>query len=204
MNKKDYFLQVFKKAEKHYGLSDKRLAADEWKEDWQTLIATIMSAQTRDEVTILVAEALFTHYPTLEKLASADTSAVRRIIKPVNFSPKKARFIVATARVLIKEHGGKVPETIDDLVKMPGVGRKTANLVLSEVHAKDGICVDTHVHRLSNVLEFVKTKTPHQTELALMKLAPKSYWSRINRILVLWGKDVPGRDKKKLLNALTP
>ena len=85
---------------------------------------------------------------------------------------------------------------------MPGVGRKTANLIIVEIHNKDGLCVDTHVHRLSNVLNLVKTKTPHETEFALKEIAPKKYWSKINRIFVLWGKDAPGRDKSKLLKKL--
>lgn len=200
MNKKDYFHKVFKAAERHYRDSVKRLAGDDWPKDWQTLMATIMSAQTRDEVTLPVAEHLFKKYVRLEDLASAQVLEVQRIIKPVNFSPKKARYLVASARILVEKYGGAVPNTLDLLVQLPGVGRKTANLVLSELHNHEGICVDTHVHRISNVLGFVKTKTPVQTEFALMKLAPRSYWSKINRIFVLWGKDVPGRSKRRLLD----
>ena len=91
---------------------------------------------------------------------------------------------------------------IEELVELPGVGRKTANLVIAEVHDGDGICIDTHVHRISNVLGLVKTKNPTETEFALMKIAPRTYWSRINRLFVLWGKSVGGRDRKKLLAAL--
>lgn len=202
MNKKEYFLKVFKQAEKKYGAYDRRLAGDDWKHDWQTLIATIMSAQTRDEVTIPVAEKLFKKYDTLEKLAHARIRDVLRIIKSVNFSKTKARNVVSSARYLIELHNGHVPDSIGELIKMPGAGRKTANLVLSEVHAKEGIAVDTHVHRISNVFGFVKTKNPTETEYALMKLVPRKYWSRINRIFVLWGKDVKGRDKKKFLAKL--
>lgn len=201
MNKKEYFLTIFKKAEKKFGKMSKRLAADDWKEGWQTLIATIMSAQTRDEVTIPVAERLFQQY-SLEQLARARPAEIYAVIKPVNFSPKKARYIVDTARLLIEQHHGKVPDSIEALIKLPGVGRKTANLVLSEIHSKQGICVDTHVHRIANVLGLVATKTPTQTEFALRELAPRRYWSSINRLFVLWGKHVPGRDKKRLLNAL--
>lgn len=202
MNKKAYFLKIFKKAEKTYGASSKRLAAEGWKADWQVLIATIMSAQTRDEVTIPVAERLFDRYSSLETLARARVPAVLNIIKSVNFSPRKARYVIASARALVAEHHGNVPDTIDALIALPGVGRKTANLVLSEIHGKEGICVDTHVHRIANVFGFVHTKTPTQTEFALMQVAPRSYWSRINRIFVLWGKHVPGRDKARFLKAL--
>jgi endonuclease III len=202
MSKTKYFLEVFKKAEKKYGSSVKRLAGDDWEKDWQTLVATIMSAQTRDEVTIPVAERLFESYKSLESLSRAKIKDVLGIIKSVNFSKTKAKNVVLSARYLMENCNGRVPSSIDELVKMPGVGRKTANLVLSEVHKKDGITVDTHVMRLSNVLGIVKTKNPTETEYALMKIAPKRYWSRINRIFVLWGKDVRGRDRKKLLSRL--
>lgn len=203
MNKQHYFLTVFKAAEKKYGRSSKRLAGDAWPQDWQTVIATLMSAQTRDEVTIPVAENLFKRYPTLKQLAHANVKDVRAIIKPVNFSPRKAEYVVGSARMLLEKYGGKVPDTIEQLVELPGVGRKTANLSLSEIHQKDGICVDTHVHRICNVFGFVTTKTPEQTERALMKFVPQRYWSRINRTFVLWGKDVRGREKSRFLKALS-
>lgn len=203
MDKRAYFLKIFKLAEKKYGKLEKRLAGDGWEKDWQTIIATIMSAQTRDEVTIPVAEKLFVKYSSLDKLANAMVNDVLKIIKPVNFSKTKAKNVVACARQLISDYNCRVPDKIDELVKLPGVGRKTANLVLSEVHAKDGITVDTHVHRISNVLGFVKTKNPTETEFSLMEIAPRRYWSRINRLFVLWGKHVRGRNRKKLLDALS-
>lgn len=202
IDKKEYFLEIFKKAEKKYGSSVKRLAADDWGKDYETLIATMLSAQTRDETTIPVAEALFKRYPSLDKLSKAKYDDVLTTISRVNFKNNKAKHVIAAAKMLVEQHNGRVPDDIDELVKLPGVGRKTANLVLSEVHFKDGICVDTHVHRISNVLGFVKTNTPTQTETELLKIAPKRYWSRINRIFVLWGKDVMGRDKKKFLEKL--
>lgn len=202
MNKTKYFLEVFKKAEKKYGQYEKRLAGDDWPRDWQTLIATIMSAQTRDEVTIPAAEKLFERYNSLEKLSKARASDVLKIIRPVNFSRTKAKNVVNACKILVKDYGGRVPDDIGELVKLPGVGRKTANLVLSEVHAKEGICVDTHVHRISNVIGLVNTKMPTETEFALMKIAPRKYWSRVNRLFVLWGKEVPGRNKKRLLTYL--
>ena len=202
MNKTKYFLEVFKLAEKRYGKHEKRLAGDGWNHGWQTLIATIMSAQTRDEVTIPVAENLFKKYNSVEKLSKAKVGKVLKIIKSVNFSKTKAKNVVNTAKMLVKNCNGRVPDSIDELIKLPGVGRKTANLVLSEVHEKDVICIDTHCQRLLNVLGIVNTKTPHQTEIEMMKIVPKRYWSRINRIFVLWGKDVRGRDKKVLLRQI--
>ncbi len=200
--KRDYFLKIFAQAEKHYGSSTKRLAGDDWKFDWQTLIATILSAQTRDETTIPVAENLFKKYPTLESLSKARYDDVLKIISRVNFKNNKAKNVIGAARYLVEHYDSTVPNDIDKLIEIPGVGRKTANLVLNEVHSMDGICVDTHVHRISNVFGFVKTKTPTQTEQELMKLAPKRYWSKINRVFVLWGKEVRGRDKEKFLEKL--
>lgn len=204
MNKTDYFIEIFSKAEKHYGPSSKRLAGEGWKEDWMTLVATILSAQTRDETTIPVAEALFKRYNKVDKLAKAKLSDIENSIRRINFYKNKSKNIIGAAKWLVDNgyKDGSVPDTIEELIKMPGVGRKTANLIIAEVHNKDGICVDTHVHRISNVFGFVKTKNPKETEFALMKIAPKKYWSRINRIFVLWGKEVRGRDKKKFLEKL--
>ena len=201
-SKQKYFIEIFEKAEKKYSSSTKRLAADGWKKDWQMLIATMMSAQTRDETTIPVAENLFKSYPKIELLSKAKYDDVLKIIRRVNFSPRKAQFIIDTAKIIVKDHKSKVPPDIDVLVTFPGVGRKTANLFISEMHNMDGICVDTHVHRISNVFGFVKTNTPTQTEMALRKLVPKEYWSRINRVFVLWGQDVRGYDKEKFLEKL--
>ncbi len=202
MNKQADFLKIFKKAEKKYISSSKRLAAEGWQLDWQVLIATIMSAQSRDETTIPIAENLFHHYSSLEKLSKANYQDVYNIFKSLNYNKTKTKNVIAAAKFMIENFNGKVPSEIHQLIQIPGVGRKTANLLLSEIHNKDSICVDTHVHRISNILGLVKTKTPHQTELALEKVAPKQYWSRINRIFVLWGKDIPGRDKKRLLSSL--
>lgn len=202
MNKKEYFLKVFKKAEKRYGKYEKRLAGEGWKYDWQTLIATIMSAQSRDETTIPIAENLFKKYDTLDKLARARYSNVFKILRSLNYNRTKSKNVIAAANFIINEFNERIPDNIEDLIKIHGVGRKTANLVITEVHEKDGITVDTHVFRISNVLGLVKTKNPTETEYELMKVAPKRYWSSINRIFVLWGKEVPGRDKKRLLDKI--
>lgn len=202
MNKKQLFLQIFRKAERKYGAYEKRLAGEGWKYDWQTLVATIMSAQSRDETTIPIAENLFARYDSLEKLARAKYGDVLQILSSLNYNRTKTKHIIACAKMLVDNYGGKVPDSIEELVKLSGVGRKTANLVLDEIHEKDTITVDTHVFRLANVLGLVKTKNPEETEYALMKIAPKRYWSRINRLFVLWGKEVPGRDKKRFLKKL--
>ena len=200
--KRVYFLKIFKKAEKKYKNNLKRLAAEGWEHDWQVLISTIMSAQSKDETTITIAEDLFKKYKTLKDLSAANYNDVLFIFKSLNYNKTKAKNVINAAKFLVEYYKSIIPDSIEKLVEIPGVGRKTANLVISEVHNKDGICVDTHVNRLSNVLGFVKTKTPHQTELELMKIVHKKCWSKINRIFVLWGKEVPGRDKKKLLDKI--
>ena len=202
MKKTEYFLRIFKKAERKYGKSTKRLAGEGWNADWKLLIATIMSAQSRDETTIRIADELFVKYSSLEKLANAGYKDVMKIFSGLNYNKTKAKYVIAAAQMIIRDFNGKVPDDIDSLIKISGVGRKTANLVLTECHDKDGITVDTHVHRLANVLGIVHTKNPHQTEMELMRIAPRRYWSRINRIFVLWGKDVYGKDKWKLLRKL--
>ncbi|MGV8142679.1 MAG: endonuclease III domain-containing protein [Candidatus Pacearchaeota archaeon] len=201
MNKTIYFLEIFNRAEKKYGSVEKRLAGEGWKEPWQTLIATIMSAQSRDETTIPIAESLFAKYD-LKSLAYAKYSDVLKIFRSLNYNRTKAKNVISCSRALINDFNGKVPDTIDELVKLPGVGRKTANLIITECFGKDGICVDTHVHRIANVFGFVKTKSPNETEIALREIVPLKYWSRINRIFVLWGKEVTGNDKEKLLKSL--
>jgi endonuclease III len=200
--KKAYFLYIFKKANKKYGKYTKRLAGENWKEDWQTLIATIMSAQSRDETTIPLAETLFKKYPYLNKLANAKYQDVLKIFSRLNYNRTKTKNVIGAAKYLIENFNGKIPNNINKLTEIPGVGRKTANLVLSEIHNNDCITVDTHVNRLANVLGLVHTKNPTETEIALQKIARKKYWSQINRLFVLWGKEVYGKDKQKILKKL--
>ncbi|MGV8151298.1 MAG: endonuclease III domain-containing protein [Candidatus Woesearchaeota archaeon] len=204
MNRKEYFLEIFKKAEKKYGAYDKRLAGEGWEQDWMTLVATILSAQTRDETTIPVAEGLFKNYPKVEMLAKAKLVDVEKAIRKINFYKNKSKHIIGAAKWLI-DNGytdGTVPDNIEELIKMPGVGRKTANLILSECHNKDSITCDTHVFAICNLLGFTKAKNPTQTEQQLKEYIPRQYWSRINRLFVLWGKDVPRKTKEKLLAKL--
>lgn len=196
------FLKIFRLAQRKYSGSEKRLAGEGWKHDWQTLITTIYSAQSRDELTIPVMTEVFKQLPTLEAYTKAPLQQIESLTRKINFYKTKSKNSKETAKQLLENFNGKVPDTIEQLITLPGVGRKTANLILTEIHKKPCITVDTHVHRISNVLSLVKTKTPHETELALMKIAPKKYWSKINRFFVLWGKEVPGRDKKKLLKHL--
>lgn len=167
-----------------------RLAA-EWPYDWQILIATILSAQTRDEVTIEVCEALFRKYPSIKHLSEAKVEDVEKIIDKINYHKTKAKRIIETANEIVEKG---IPKTIEGLIELPGVGRKVANVYLAEAHSADVIAVDTHVARISFKLGWSKSKNPHSIEKDLEKLFPKKYWGIINGALVKFGRTV-GRSR---------
>jgi endonuclease-3 len=175
-----------------------RLAAEEWHQEWQTLVSTMLSARTRDEVTIVVGNRLFKRFKTPRSLGNASISAIQKIIKPVNFYKTKAKNVKACTSILASEYKGKVPHDFDKLVELPGVGRKTANVFLSE-QGKDHIAVDTHVWYISHYLGWTKGKNQEQVEKDLKKLFPKRYWKQLNPILVRFGKTHTSR---KLKNSL--
>ena len=154
------------------------------------LIGTILSARTRDENTSAVVKKLFSRYKTARSLARAKVSDVEKIIKSTGFYHVKARRIIEVASIIDSRYHGKVPDNLDELLKLPGVGRKTANCVLVYAFEKPAIPVDTHVHRISNRLGLVETKTPEETEFALMIKIPKKYWLRINDIFVMYGQNI--------------
>jgi endonuclease-3 len=157
---------------------------------WQTLIATILSARSRDETTEVVARELFKIYPDCASLATAPVRRVEKLVKRTGFYKTKARRIINVSRLLMEKHGGKVPSDMDALLGLPGVGRKTASCVLVYAFAKAAIPVDTHVHRISNRLGWVRTKSPEKTELALRKKIGEGLWLSINDLFVFHGKTV--------------
>ncbi len=160
------------------------------REPFRVLIATVISQRTKDEVTYEVAERLFEKYPTPKDLKNADEDDIARLIYPAGFYKQKAKKIKEIARIIDEKYNGKVPDKMEDLLKLPGVGRKTANIVLSRCFDQDVIAVDTHVHRISNRLGWVHTKTPEETEIALMNVLPKRYWRDINELLVMFGRTI--------------
>jgi endonuclease-3 len=166
--------------------------AEETQEDpFQVLIATMLSAQTKDAVTAAASDRLFKVASTPKAMAALPVGRIERLIYPVSFYRNKARHVKETCRQLLARYGGHVPDTMEELLTLPGVGRKTANLVLILSHAsRNNICVDTHVHRISNRLGWVKTKTPDQTEQALYKVVPRKWWADVNLYLVTWGQNV--------------
>jgi endonuclease III len=154
------------------------------------LIGTILSARTRDENTSIVVKKLFTKYKTVKSLAGAKLKDVEKIIKSTGFYHVKAKRIIEVASLINSKFLGKVPSTLDELLSLPGVGRKTANCVLVYAFEKPAIPVDTHVHRISNRLGLVQTKNPEETELELMKKIPKKYWLKINDTFVMYGQNI--------------
>lgn len=157
-------------------------------EPYKIVISTILSARAKDEVTEIIAERLFEKYPTPEKLSHAKQQDVIQIIRKIGFYNVKSKNIINAAKMIVNEFNGKVPNTLQGLLKLPGVGRKVANCVLVYSFKKDAIPVDTHVHRISNRLGWVTTKTPEKTETALEKLVPRKHWQTINDTLVTHGK----------------
>lgn len=155
---------------------------------YRVLIATILSSRTKDEVTAVSSDKLFQRAPDLYRLAELDESEIRDLIYPVGFYKTKAFHLLKTARMLRDQYNGVVPDTMEELVKLPGVGRKTANLVQAVAFDIPAICVDTHVHRIMNLWGYVTTVTPFETEMALRKKLPKKYWKKVNRILVAFGQ----------------
>ena len=157
---------------------------------FRVLIATILSARTKDETTLAATDRLFAKYPNMESLAKAKADSVRKLIKPVGFYKTKASRIIEVAELLIRIHHGKVPESLEELLELPGVGRKTANCVLVYGFRKPAIPVDTHVHRISNRLGLVETKTPEETEIELMRKVDSKLWLDINELFVRFGQEV--------------
>src|SRR6476660_6324504 len=158
---------------------------------FQVLIATLLSARTQDATTLAASTRLFRRARTPRTLAKLTVKEIERLIYPVSFYRNKARFVKATCEKLARDFGGRVPTTLDEMMTLPGVGRKTANLVMILAHgSQQNICVDTHVHRIANHLGWVKTKLPEQTEQALYESTEPRWWPYINLYLVTWGQNI--------------
>ncbi|MBI4432751.1 MAG: endonuclease III [Candidatus Omnitrophica bacterium] len=157
---------------------------------FKILISTVLSLRTKDKTTEEASHRLFALADSPETMLKLSVSQIEKAIYPVGFYRTKARNILSICRDLIDRFHGRVPDDMEDLLSLRGVGRKTANLVLTVGYNKHGICVDTHVHRISNRLGLVKTKTPDETEQALRKVLPKRYWMTYNDILVCYGQNL--------------
>jgi endonuclease-3 len=168
-----------------------KIAEDQQEDPFQVLIATLLSAQTKDAVTHAASTRLFRVARTPRSMVKLTVSEIETLIYPVSFYRHKAAHVRRTCEQILSRYGGVVPSTMEELLTLPGVGRKTANLVLILAHrSPDNICVDTHVHRISNRLGWVTTRTPEETEHALYAAARRKWWPIINRYLVTWGQNV--------------
>jgi endonuclease-3 len=157
---------------------------------FEVLVSTVLSLRTKDDCTRGAVERLFAKARTPEGILSLTEPEIEKLIYPVGFYKTKARNLLSISDILLKKYGGKVPDEIDTLLELPGVGRKTANLVVTLGYGKPGICVDTHVHRISNRWGYVETKTPEETEFALRKKLPAEWWIPYNDILVAFGQTI--------------
>jgi endonuclease-3 len=164
--------------------------AQDSRDPFRILISCLISLRTKDEVTAVAAARLFKLAGTPRAMLRVPTASIAKAIFPAGFYRTKARTIKELCRRLLKEHAGRVPDDLEALLRLKGVGRKTANLVVTIGYGKPGICVDTHVHRISNRLGFVKTKTPEQTEFALRQILPRRHWIPFNDLLVTFGQNV--------------
>ena len=157
---------------------------------FRTLISCLLSLRTKDETTRGASQRLFRLARSPQRLARLSTQAIERAIYPVGFYRTKARTVRSVCRDLLSRYDGRVPGDLDELLTIKGVGRKTANLVVTLAFRKPGICVDTHVHRISNRWGYVRTKTPEQTEMALRRKLPPRYWRIYNDLLVTFGQNL--------------
>jgi len=162
--------------------------AENQRDPFMILISTLLSLRTKDEVTAVATDRLFKLAATPEEMLKVPQAKIAKTIYPVGFYHVKARTIHSVCRDLIKRFNSQVPDDLDELLSIKGVGRKTANLVVSLAYGKEGICVDTHVHRISNRLGYVQTKKPDETEFALRAKLPHKYWIIYNTIMVAFGR----------------
>ncbi|MBW2997413.1 endonuclease III [Candidatus Woesearchaeota archaeon] len=160
------------------------------RDPYRVLISCLLSLRTKDETTAGASKRLFAKAKNPKQLAALPIKQIEKLIYPVGFYKTKAKRIKDIANILIKKYNSKVPDDLDELLKLHGVGRKTANIVITIAFKKHGVAVDTHVHRISNRLGYVNTKTPEKTEFALRKKLPKRHWLIYNDLLVTWGQNI--------------
>jgi endonuclease III len=168
-----------------------KISESQKQDPFQILISTLLSARTQDATTLAASTRLFAKARTPEAIARLRVSQIEKLIYPVSFYRNKAVFVKDTAKMILSRFGGKVPATLEQMVQLPGVGRKTANLVMIlAFRSSDNICVDIHVHRIANRLGWVKTRTPEETEQALYKALERKWWPIVNLYLVTWGQNI--------------
>jgi endonuclease-3 len=186
----DAVIQQLERASVSWAIPAVSQVGEKTADPFQVLISCLLSLRTKDQVTKAASTRLFARARTPQQLLSLPLKAIRRLIYPVGFYRTKAKRIHQICQHLLGRFQGKVPSHLDELLTLPGVGRKTANLVLTVGFGRLGICVDTHVHRISNRLGYVRTKNPLETEMALRAQLPRRYWIRYNDLLVGFGQTI--------------
>ena len=184
----DRFVATIQKAYRNWDAPVVTLVSNRGASPFDILVSTILSLRTKDEVTVEATGRILEKADTPEKMAALSEETIAKLIYPVGFYPTKAKQLKKISRILIDQYKSEVPADIDKLLELPGVGRKTANLVLIEGFGLDAVCVDTHVHRISNRIGYVKTKTADKTEFALREKLPRKYWIYYNEMLVAFGQ----------------
>jgi len=163
--------------------------AEHYRHDpWAVLVSTILSLRTKDDVTLAASKRLLEKAGSPEDLHIISEKTIEKLIYPAGFYRNKAASLKKIAAILLEQYNGNVPSSMEELLALPGVGRKTANLVLNEAFDTAAICVDIHVHRISNRCGWLVSKTPEETEMILREILPRKYWKRINYLLVLYGQ----------------
>ena len=183
-------LRILRKEMANWNAPVMTLKVAERRDPFRTLIGCLLSLRTRDQATAIAAPRLFERANTPARMLELSQSEIEELIHGVGFYHGKARIIRGVCRDLLDRFAGKVPDRIDDLLTLNGVGRKTANLVVTQAFGKPGICVDTHVHRISNRWGLIKTRTPEKSEMALREVLPRQYWIEYNLILVAFGQTI--------------
>jgi endonuclease-3 len=183
-------IYILKKEIKQWKTPAVGIVAEESQDLFKILISCILSLRTKDEVTDTASHRLFEKASTPSEMLKLSAEAIQKLIYPVGFYKTKSQRILEISQALIDRFNTRVPNKLEDLLSLKGVGRKTANLVITLGFGKDGICVDTHVHRISNRLGWIKTKNAAQTEFALMKILPRRYWKIYNDLLVTYGQNL--------------
>lgn len=190
-------LEILKKEFPKWNAPVVHMIAQHRRDPFRVLVCALLSTRTKDELTHKVCKRFFEKVKSPEDLVKLSKEEIRELIYPVGFYRVKAKQLKEIGKILLEKYGGKVPDTLEELTKLPGVGRKVGNLVLSKGYNKPAIVVDVHVHRIVNRWCLVKTKNPTETEFKLMEIAPKELWSEINYLLVAFGQTICTPQKPK-------
>ena len=190
MDKIDKVYKILEKEVVDYKVPVVDLIQIQTKDPFKVLVTTILSARTSDHITVQVAKKLFSIVDGSHDLDRMSVEEIEKLIYPIGFYHSKAKYLKRLPDVVKEQFGGRIPDTVEELVRLPGVGRKTANLVVVVAFGKPAICVDVHVHRIMNRLGYVNTKTTYETEMVLRRKLPIKYWTTINSMLVAFGQNI--------------